>query len=121
MKLYLDTSDKVCKVWVDDRSYSWESDRELANGLLKFLRLCLEQAGGDFKSVTGIGFMEGPGSYTGLRIGAAVVNTIASSEGVPIVVANGEEWRTMAKKRLEFGENDEVALPFYGGVVNITT
>ena len=121
MILYLDTSSMVCRVWIDDKSYSWESGRGLAKGLLKFVKFCLEDAGGDWSSLTGLGVYEGPGSFTGLRIGATVMNTIADSEKLPIVGAGGEDWREKAQKMLDNGEDQKIVIPEYGGVVNITT
>jgi universal bacterial protein YeaZ len=121
MILYLDTSKRTCNVWVDDKSYSWESDRDLARGLLKFLKFCISESGGDWGDLRGLAFMAGPGSFTGLRIGVAVLNTIADSENIPIVATIGDNWRGEAKKKIDSGENEKIALPYYGHDANITT
>ncbi|MDB5178023.1 MAG: HAD-superfamily hydrolase, subfamily variant 3, partial [Candidatus Saccharibacteria bacterium] len=39
---------------------------------------------------------------------------------IPIVMAKGEQWQGTALSRLQAGENDQLALPFYGGEANIT-
>jgi len=64
--------------------------------------------------------MKGPGSFTGLRIGITVFNTIADTNNVPIVGETGDSWQDKAIMRLENGENDHVVLPEYGSEANIT-
>lgn len=121
MILFLDTSDSVCKMWIDDKSYKWESGRGLAKGLLKYMKDCLAEDGKVFEDLTGLVFMVGPGSYTGLRIGATVMNTLADGLGIAIVGIKGGDWRSEGKKMLGSGKNQRIVLPEYGGVVNITT
>jgi len=105
---------------VDERSFSWEAGRGMAKGLLKFLEFCLSECGGGWSDLTGIVVMRGPGSFTGLRIGVTVANTVADSEGVAIVGVSGEGWREEGLKRLEAGENDRVVVPEYGREARIT-
>ena len=77
MKLYLDTSAPTTVIKFDDQTYEWESGHNLARDLLKFIHDKLEEQGKDWPDLTEITFMSGPGSFTGLRIGATVVNTLA--------------------------------------------
>jgi len=71
--------------------------------------------------VTGLVVYQGPGSFTGLRIGITVFNTLAYTNKWPIVGTTGDNWRQAGIQRLEQGENDEIVLPEYGGEANITT
>ena len=120
MNLLLKTADARCEVWLDGIPYEWDAGRDLARGLLKFLSDCLQKQGADWADITGVGFFEGPGSFTSLRIGATVANTLADSEGIPVVGARGDDWREQAQKKLSNGENQKIVLPFYGAQANVT-
>ena len=100
--------------------YEWQADRTLALGMLQFLtdKLALHEA--NFSDIKGIGVMRGPGSYTGLRIGLTVMNTLAADQSIPIVGAIGDAWRSRCIQRLNAGEDDKVVLPEYGGEAHIT-
>ena len=120
MILLLDTSTPTCKLTLDERTYDWEANRELTNGLLGFIEEKLSEAGAGFADISGIGVFKGPGSFTGLRIGITVLNTIADAQNIPIVGVTGEDWERQARERIAAGENDQLVLPFYGGEANIT-
>lgn len=124
MIILLDTSTSVCHLTLvrneEEFSYEWEAGRALAKGLLRFLEDKLGEHGSSLREVSGVGVMKGPGSFTGLRIGITVVNTLADSLSVPIVGVDGEDWRKEAIKRLGQGQNDQVVLPHYGAEANIT-
>ena len=98
----------------------WHADRELAEKLLSFLRESLDSVGGTWDDIQGVGFYKGPGSFTGLRIGASVVNTLASDRGFPIVAVGGDDWQAEARERLGAGEDDRIVQPDYGRPANIT-
>ena len=120
MIILLDTSTATCRLTTVDgeisNNFDWEAGRTLARGLLAFI----QEKVGDVKNISGIGIMRGPGSFTGLRIGMAVANTLADGLGIPIVGETGDSWRESALGRLSSGEDDQVILPFYGGDANIT-
>lgn len=124
MILLLDTSTPVCKLSLVEGDWrydtSWESGRGLADGLLAFLQTELEGQGKTWQDVSGLVVFKGPGSFTGLRIGITVTNTLAYANNWPIVGAMGEGWQGEGLSRLTAGENDSVVLPEYGGEANIT-
>ena len=120
MIILLDTSTATCFLTVVDgkvrQDFAWQAGRTLARGLLKFL----EEKTGDLHNISGIGVMKGPGSFTGLRIGLTVANTLADSLNIPIVGAMGEDWRETALKKLRAGENEKIVMPEYGAAAHIT-
>ena len=120
MIILLDTSTATCFLTLVEgemkRDFEWQAGRTLARGLLKFL----EEKTGDLHDISGIGVMKGPGSFTGLRIGLTVANTLADSLNIPIVGATGEDWREIALKKLRAGENEKIVMPEYGTAAHIT-
>ncbi len=99
----------------------WQADRTLAREMLGYLRDRLAGQGKDFSDVSGIGVFRGPGSFTGLRIGLTVLNTLAAAKSIPIVGVTGVDWQDQALDRLEAGENDTIVLPEYGSPAHVTT
>ena len=124
MILLLDTSTPLCRVSFIDGDIEtiadWQADRTLAKNLLTQLQESLGSMGKTLHDIDGIGVFEGPGSFTGLRIGMTVANTIADSQGVAIVGERGDDWRRAAISRLRSGENDRLVMPFYGSDAHIT-
>ena len=106
MKMYLDTSNMVAKLRLDDKEYDWEGGREMAEGLHRFIFEKLKENGKDWKDISEITFFSGPGSFTGLRIGASVVNTLAHELKIPLFDHKGEK--------------HEIILPDYGRPANIS-
>ncbi len=125
MILLLNTSTPTCYLVLieGDTRYTteWEANRDLANGLLGFIQNALQEQGKTWKDLTGLVAYKGPGSFTGLRIGITVLNTVAYSEAIPIVGATGNDWEKVGVERLLAGESDKIVLPEYGGEANITT
>ena len=91
MKMYLDTSSATCILRLNDKEYRWESGRDLAEGLHAFIRDKLAENGASWQDISEITFFSGPGSFTGLRIGAAVVNALASELNIPLYNHRGEK------------------------------
>ena len=125
MILLLDTSTGLCKLWFYEGSEEvhydeWQADRGLADGILSYLEAQLNVVGKMWDDLTGLGVFRGPGIFTGLRIGMAVLNTIADDKSVPIVGTIGEDWLSEALGRLNAGEDDKLVLPEYGQGANIT-
>lgn len=124
MIVLLDTSTPVCRLTLIDGVWryddEWQADRTLAKGLLAYLRDQLAKHGKGFNDITAIGAFRGPGSFTGLRIGLTVLNTMADAENIPIVGGMGEGWQDEAQEKLARGENEKIVLPFYGNDAHIT-
>lgn len=124
MILLLDTSTPVCKLTLVDGNWryedEWQADRTLAKNLLRYLTEQLEKNGKTFSDITALGAFRGPGSFTGLRIGLTVLNTIADSGNLPIIGEEGEDWQKKAIAKINDGQNDQIVLPYYGSEAHIT-
>lgn len=124
MILLLDTSTPVCKLTLIDADWhyndEWQADRTLAKNLLGYLQKKLQTNNKSWSDITGIGVFAGPGSFTGLRIGITVLNTLADAEHIPIVGSMAEDWQADVLARLQAGENDRLVMPFYGSEAHIT-
>lgn len=124
MIILLDTSTGLCRLTFteDTWTYSdeWQADRTLAKGLLAYLQEQLMKNHKTWNDITGIGVYRGPGSFTGLRIGITVLNTLADANKIPIVGAVSEEWQQRALEKLHAGQDEKIVLPFYGSDAHIT-
>lgn len=124
MIILLDTSTPICKLTLVDGewrgNYEWPADRSLAKGLLGYINDRLSENDKTWRDISGLGVFKGPGSFTGLRIGITVMNTLADSLKRPIVGATGDDWQTKALGALLSGSDEQIVLPEYGGEANIT-
>lgn len=124
MILLLDTSTPTCKLTLIDSEWhyndEWQADRTLAKKLLSYLQEKLRANNKTWTDITGIGVFAGPGSFTGLRIGLTVLNTLADAEQIPIVGSTAADWQGDCLRRLQAGENDQLVMPFYGRDAHIT-
>ena len=105
LRLFLDTSTSSTILKLNDKTYTWDSGHDLAEKLLQFIHEKLQENGKDWHDISEITFMSGPGSFTGLRIGAAVVNTLASELNIPL--------------KNHHGKTVKIILPDYGRAANI--
>ncbi len=99
---------------------TWLAHRQLAETIHTKIRDLLKSQKKDWPDVGGIICYKGPGSFTGLRIGASVANALAYSLNIPIVGASSKKWIEQGIKRLKNGKNDKQILPKYGSPVHIT-
>jgi tRNA threonylcarbamoyladenosine biosynthesis protein TsaB len=98
----------------------WQAHRELSQTIHKRIEALLRSQKLDWENIEGIVCYKGPGSFTGLRIGLTVGNTLAYSLAVPITSTTGESWCEDGIKRLQNGENEKSAIPEYGAEAHIT-
>lgn len=124
MIVLLDTSTPITQLSLVEGEWrydtSWESGRGLAKGILSFLETEIRAQGKKMSDVSGLVVFKGPGSFTGLRIGVTVFNTLAYTNNVPVIGATGNNWQAEGIAALLAGGNDEIVLPEYGGEANIT-
>jgi len=124
MIVFLDTSTPVCKISLFDGGWrqenQWQADRTLAKGMLGYLNKILGENNKTWSDISAIGVFEGPGSFTGLRIGLTVMNTIADAQNIPIVGGRNDDWQDEVMSKLNAGVNERIVLPFYGSEAHIT-
>lgn len=100
--------------------FVWPAHRQLAESIQLQIMDLLKNAHKTLSDIEGVIAYEGPGSFTGLRIGLSVANTLAYSLKRPIVAAGSEDWIAAGIGRLLAGQSDQLALPEYGALPNIT-
>ena len=85
MKLFIDTSDRnKIIVGIDERRFETASKEGSSQKLLPFIEEILNKEGKEIKEVTEIEVNTGPGSFTGLRVGVSVANTLGWALGIPV-------------------------------------
>lgn len=99
---------------------TWEAFRELSNTIHKKLAALLESQHKKLEDIQGVVCFQGPGSFTGLRIGLTVGNALAYGLSVPVKGAMGDDWIKQGIAALEHGDSDERVLPEYGAEAHIT-
>lgn len=102
------------EVWPAHRALA-ETISDKINGILKVQEKTLND-------VKGIVCYQGPGSFTGLRIGLSVANALAYGLEVPIIgIENEDNWLEKGLISISAGQNGKVVVPAYGAPVHITT
>lgn len=107
MKFYLDTSTNQCILKLNNHTYEQEFGHDMAERILGFIHDKLKENQADWQDLSEITFFSGPGSFTGLRIGAAIVNTLADQLNIPLYD--------------HLGNRHPVIIPEYGRPANIST
>lgn len=98
----------------------WQAHRELANTILQKIDEILEAKKAEYKDISGIVVYTGSGSFTGLRIGTTVANTIAYGLEVPIVSASENDWIEKGVELLKNHKAGNYVSPKYDSEPNIT-
>ncbi len=114
-ELYLYSAQKM----ID--SLTWQADRNLAIELLPAIQKFLSDSKVKESELTGIAIFTGAGSFTGLRIGTTVANTLAYSLNIPVIESEGEGWIQQGIKKIESAQTGQYVVPKYSSPPNITT
>ena len=100
MRLYIDTSNsEKITIGIDDEKFETEARKEKSQKLLPFIDELLKKKGKNIKDITEIEINTGPGSYTGLRVGVSVANTIGWALGIPV---NGKDLKKGKGVEIEY-------------------
>ena len=93
---------------------TWEAHRELARTIHEKIKLSLDEIKGSWTDIKGIVVYKGPGSFTGLRIGAAVANALAYGLKAPVIAAKGDDWIKDGTRGLAQDKGQHIVIPDYG-------
>jgi tRNA threonylcarbamoyladenosine biosynthesis protein TsaB len=99
----------------------WPAHRQLAETIHHKLDSLLHDQSKSWSDIKGIVAYQGPGSFTGLRIGLSVANALADSYKIPIIGTTGDDWLQNGIGQILDGKGESVVLPEYGAPVHITT
>lgn len=85
MKLYIDTrnSEKVV-VGLDKKRIERLSKKEKSQAILQLIKELLEGTGKSIQDIKEVEVETGPGSFTGLKVGVSVANTLGWTLGIPV-------------------------------------
>ncbi len=95
--LYLETSSKNCSVAISDNekllclTEEVSENYKQSESLHTFVEWALEGAGISMKDIEAVSLGKGPGSYTGLRIGASSAKGFCYGLKIPLVAVNSLE------------------------------
>ncbi|MBT2621471.1 tRNA (adenosine(37)-N6)-threonylcarbamoyltransferase complex dimerization subunit type 1 TsaB [Chryseobacterium sp. ISL-6] len=95
--LYLETSSKNCSVAISDNEKllclceEVSENYKQSESLHTFVEWALEGAGISMKDIQAVSLGKGPGSYTGLRIGAASAKGFCYGLKIPLIAVNSLE------------------------------
>lgn len=99
----------------------WQAHRQLAETIHKKINELLKDADMQMGGISAVVCFKGPGSFTGLRIGLSVANTLAYSLEIPVTSATGKDWAQSGINDLLAGKDEHVALPEYDRSAATTT
>lgn len=102
------------------KTNEWEAGRKLSVQLPSSIDTILAQSSTSYSDLSGIIVYEGPGSFTGLRIGITIANTITHEQHIPIVGTTGDDWIQAGIEMLKTTKPGVIVMPVYGGEANIT-
>lgn len=89
--LHIETATKVCSVALSDNGKLLEFKETKEDGythgenLTVFIKDVLESSDRSIESLDAVSLSSGPGSYTGLRIGAATAKAICFAQNIPLI------------------------------------
>ena len=123
--LSIKTDQKTAEVGLFDSKkqldyIKWQAHMELSATIHKKIEDILQSQKLSWSDIEAIVFYEGPGSFTGLRIGASVANALAASHDLPVVQTSGDDWINEGIRQLSKDSPNRVVIPEYGSPVHTT-
>lgn len=103
---------------------TWPAHRQLAETIHIKMKQILNKLSISLGDIDGIVCFKGPGSFTGLRIGLTVANSLAYAQNIPVVARTDPNWLQTGLNVLLDGHpldsGDKIALPEYGAPAKTT-
>ena len=99
---------------------TWQAHRQLAESMHTQIAKILQFVGKELSEIDGIVVFQGPGSFTGLRIGISVANALSYSLQAPIVGTSGDDWILTGITQLKDATIGTLVVPRYGSEARIT-
>lgn len=124
--LFIRTDKPEAEVELYDKSkllarHTWHAHRKLGETIYGCIEKLMCGQNLQISQLHGIAVYEGPGSFTGLRIGISVANALAYGLGIPVIAAGGENWQQIGLKKLTQSGAQQIAVPEYGSLPHVTT
>lgn len=102
MILFIDTAQKNCTVGLYDidnlDSVTWEWKKDTGGEVLEAIKKILFKNKVELSEIDAIAVNRGPGSYTGVRVGVTVANTLGWTLNIPVFGYSLEDIGKVAKK-----------------------
>jgi tRNA threonylcarbamoyladenosine biosynthesis protein TsaB len=98
---------------------TWPAHRQLAETIHSKIQSLLDSQDKKWDDLRGVVFYRGPGSFTGLRIGASVANALSYSLDIPAAAAGGKSWIWQGHAALHESPDKRLVLPEYGSPASI--
>lgn len=99
---------------------TWEAHRKLAETIHDKLQQVLQSEQKQWGDISGIVVYQGPGSFTGLRIGISVANALSYSLGIPIAATTGDDWQQSGIQQILTSPQTQPVVPEYGAAPHTT-
>ena len=93
---------------------TWLAHRQLGATIHARIAALLGRRGYTLQDMQGIVCFQGPGSFTGLRIGITVANALAYALHIPTIARSSSHWLEAGITALLGGEREPLPEPSYG-------
>ncbi len=90
--LAINTASSITQIAIDGASKSWQAQNDEAERLMPAIDELLTASNLTYKDLDKILVIKGPGSFTGLRVGVTVANTIANLQKVDLFAVDTFEY-----------------------------
>jgi tRNA threonylcarbamoyladenosine biosynthesis protein TsaB len=101
--------------------FKWQAHKVLSETLPEKIRDILMSNDFNYEDIGGIVCFEGPGSFTGLRIGISIANAFSYGLNVPVIGKSGDDWISKGLRDISKSGKIEPIVPHYGAPVHITS